>query len=103
MALPFKLVSADSHIVEPPDLWLKHIDKKFLDRAPRIIKNDKGEDVFICEGSPRSGAGIGLIATKAKYKDPEHSFAMNEGQWVDVPEPAYDPDERIRELDREGI
>ena len=36
MTLPFKLVSADSHIVEPPDLWLKHIDKKFRDRAPRI-------------------------------------------------------------------
>ena len=25
MALPFKLVSADSHIVEPPDLWITRI------------------------------------------------------------------------------
>jgi predicted TIM-barrel fold metal-dependent hydrolase len=103
MGLPFKLVSADSHIVEPPDLWLKHIDKKFRDRAPRIITNDQGLDVFVCEGSPRSGAGFGLVATKQKYIDPEHSFGMNEGGWKDVPEPGYDPYERIKELDREGI
>ena len=28
MTLPFKLVSADSHIAEPPDLWTTRIDQR---------------------------------------------------------------------------
>src|SRR5207248_4470559 len=30
------LISADSHIVEPPDLYSSRIEPKFLDRAPRM-------------------------------------------------------------------
>lgn len=32
----YKVISADSHIVEAPDLWEKWIDPGFRDRAPRI-------------------------------------------------------------------
>ena len=31
------LVSADSHVNEPGDLWLERIDKEFRDRAPRVV------------------------------------------------------------------
>ena len=31
-----KLISADSHIVEPPDLYTKRIEPRFRDRAPRL-------------------------------------------------------------------
>ena len=34
-----KLISADSHVVEPPDLWEKRIDKRFKDRAPKLLKD----------------------------------------------------------------
>ena len=98
MTLPFKLVSADSHIVEPPDLWTSRIDLAFRDRAPRIVEDDKG-DYFVCEGSKRSGGGLGLLATRPKYDDPEHDFGF-EGKWTDVVEAAYDPAARVAELDR---
>ena len=32
----YKLISADSHIVEPPDLYTKRIEGRFRDRAPRL-------------------------------------------------------------------
>ena len=31
-----KLISADSHIVEPPDLYTGRIEHRFRDRAPRM-------------------------------------------------------------------
>ena len=31
-----KLISADSHIVEPPDLYTSRIEHRFRDRAPRM-------------------------------------------------------------------
>jgi hypothetical protein len=32
----FKVISADSHIVEPPDMYTARIEPKFRERAPRI-------------------------------------------------------------------
>jgi predicted TIM-barrel fold metal-dependent hydrolase len=106
MALPFKLVSADSHIAEPPDLWTTRIDRRFVDRAPRIITRDDG-DFFVIDGhvreTERGAHGIGLIATNRKYTNPE-GFDFNfTGWWKDVPAASYEPDARVKEMDREGI
>ena len=38
-----KLISADSHVNEPGDLWVERIDKKFQDRAPRVVENPPGQ------------------------------------------------------------
>src|SRR5262245_47532059 len=101
MTLPFKLVSADSHIAEPPDLWTARIDREYRDRAPRIVSGERG-DAYSVDGSNDGGSLIGLIATKRKYEDPEARFGVD-GWWRDVPEGAYDPAARAAELDREGI
>ena len=101
MTLPFRLVSADSHIAEPPDLWTSRIDRQFRDRAPRLVSNERG-DAYVIKDNADLGGPIGLMATKAKYTDPDIRFGM-EGRWSDVPEGAYDPAVRAAELDREGL
>lgn len=107
MPLPFKLVSADSHIVEPVGLWAERLDRRFLDRAPRIVSYDDSDWFFIDTSKPldpaRRGVGLGLMATKRKFENPDgYDFGMN-GRWADIPESAYDPAARLAELDREGI
>ena len=32
----YRLISADSHVSEPPDLWVTRVDKKYRERAPRL-------------------------------------------------------------------
>ena len=34
--LSYKLISADSHIVEPPDLYASRFEPKLRERAPRM-------------------------------------------------------------------
>ena len=34
------VLSSDSHLFEPPDLWQTRIDAPFRDRAPRIQRID---------------------------------------------------------------
>ena len=36
-------ISADSHIVEPPNCYVDFIEPKFRDRAPRVVRHDRGE------------------------------------------------------------
>lgn len=46
----FFMVSTDCHANEPPDLWVKRIDKKYLDRVPRIETDADGVQWRYCEG-----------------------------------------------------
>lgn len=50
----FFVVSADSHVNEPPDLWAKRIDARFKDRIPHIEVDDKGRKWFVIEGFRKS-------------------------------------------------
>ena len=40
----YSLISADSHVVESPDLWKKWLQPEFLDRAPKLVKDSAGGD-----------------------------------------------------------
>ena len=75
MTLPFKFVSADSHIAEPPDLWTTRIDKEFRDRAPHMVRRDKG-DAYVIDGESNSASLVGLLATKPKYADPGDALRL---------------------------
>ena len=46
MAREYRLISADGHVVEPPDMWTKYLPKKFHDRAPKLVKDAKGGDAW---------------------------------------------------------
>lgn len=100
--LPFKLVSADSHVVEPPTLWTDRIDRRFRNRAPRIERGEKWDE-FVCEGIAIPRKGIGLMATNKKYSEPDDLYFSMDGNWSDVPIGAHDPYARLKELDAEGI
>jgi molecular chaperone GrpE len=57
----FRLISADSHFVEPPNMWAERIDKKFRDRAPHTVKGLGGREgeFFVCENvTPMTVAGF---------------------------------------------
>ena len=41
----FKVIDSDMHVMEPPELWEKYIDKKFRDRAPRGMTSHNVRDL----------------------------------------------------------
>jgi hypothetical protein len=40
----YQLISSDSHVSEPPDLWVQRIDRKYQDRAPKVVLNPEGQE-----------------------------------------------------------
>ena len=46
-----RVISADSHFVEPPNMWAERIDKKFRERAPHTQWGHNGieGEFFVCE------------------------------------------------------
>ena len=64
------VLSSDSHVFEPPDLWQTRIDAAFRDRAPRLQRID-GADQIVVEAD-QILSGIGLISNAgARFEAPE--------------------------------
>jgi predicted TIM-barrel fold metal-dependent hydrolase len=100
MKAPETLISADSHVTEPADLWCERLDRKYRDRAPRVIR-DYGRDryLFVAPGvSPfaiASGFGAGKQGRELKQHLRRGYEAARAGGW--------DPVERLKDQDLEGI
>ena len=45
----YRVVSSDSHVYEPPDLWTARMEPRFRERPPRIVRIE-GFDHWWCEG-----------------------------------------------------
>ncbi|HEV2994077.1 MAG TPA: hypothetical protein VG012_06645, partial [Acidimicrobiia bacterium] len=45
----YRLISADSHVNEPPDLWTDRVPASMRDRAPRVERFEEG-DAWVIEG-----------------------------------------------------
>lgn len=43
------IIDIDTHLTEPPTLWLDHAPSKLKSRAPRVIVNDEGKDQWIVD------------------------------------------------------
>jgi len=66
MARQYHLISADGHVVEPPDMWTKYLPKKFHDRAPKLVKDQKGGDAWeLVPGTPPMP--LGLVTNAGPY------------------------------------
>src|SRR5258705_9586531 len=104
----FKVMDSDIHVDEPHDLWLKYIEPRFKDRAPRFAPIDGSHtNGWQFEGKVfpaffdrperrrlghirREKARARHLAT-GRYKDPAEDL------------PGDDPHAMLKAMDREGI
>jgi len=94
------LMSADNHIVEPPDLWTERIDAEFRDRAPRMERVGDADHLVV--EKDQMIAGIGLISNAgARFENPEQISAH--GRFEDVHTGGYDPEQHMRDMKIDGV
>src|SRR5919108_3874661 len=79
MTRDYRLISADGHVSEPPDLWISEAPAEYHERVPHVEHRDDG-DYWVVPGS----------------------------RWGSMPlkrmEPSsYDPHARIEALDADGV
>src|SRR5881296_3046158 len=98
----YKLISADSHVSEPTDLWVQCVDKKYRDRAPRLVASpaDPKGAYFYYEGYPLHPIGIGLGAGKSPE---ELAQFLTRGTYADARPGGWDPAERLKDNELDGV
>ena len=98
----YKLISADSHVSEPTDLWAERVEKKYRERAPRLMTNptDPNGAYFYYEGYPLHPIGIGLGAGKSPE---ELAQFLTRGTYADARPGGWDPAERLKDNELDGV
>jgi predicted TIM-barrel fold metal-dependent hydrolase len=94
------LISADSHVIELPDLWEKQLSGGFGDRAPKVYYDEKRESwMFGSPDVPTQAVG-GLFMAGHKPEDLEKVrkagfSAARPGGW--------DPVQRVKDMEIDGV
>jgi predicted TIM-barrel fold metal-dependent hydrolase len=98
-SIPSGLISADSHVTEPPHCYADYIDPAFRERAPRMITDPQRGSCFILDGMKSvvamtvvSGAGL---APEDMKQDGRLFENLHRGGW--------DAKARLKDQDRDGI
>ncbi len=92
------IISADSHITEPPDCYTKYIDPKFRDEAPRVERDAQRGDMFVIPGMKP----ISMSLTAAAGIPPE-DLVENGRTFEELHRSGYAPETRAADQDRDGV
>ena len=96
--MPATVISADSHVTEPPDTYGPRIDAKYRDDAPRMIQDERG-DVFHIPGM-KVPVPMGLVAAAGKLPEDLTTFGV---KFEDLHRGGWDPVARLADQDRDGV
>jgi hypothetical protein len=97
MSRAYNVVDADGHILEPLDLWVKYIDPKFRDRAPKIVKGENGKERLVIEEHEVGISRIGAVGARQGIIETD-TMTYKDGK-----PGGFDPHKRIPDMDADGI
>ena len=94
------IISSDSHVFEPRDLWTQRIDSKYKGREPRLERVGDADHIIV--EADHKIAGIGnLVGVGNRFDNPENiSF---EGTFEQARRGGYEPEEHVRDMEIDGV
>jgi hypothetical protein len=92
------ILSIDDHTIEPPDLFDGRVPEKYKDEAPRLVRDQGGFDHWIYQGKD-----VGTVGLNATVSWPKEEWGFNPASIAEMRPGAYRIDERIRDMNRNGV
>ena len=94
----YTIISVDDHLVEPPDMFEGRLPSSLQSRAPKVIIDEQGREVWEFEGQRFTQVGMNAVAGRKqsmKNLEPTRFEDMRRGCW--------DIEARIHDMDLNGV
>jgi predicted TIM-barrel fold metal-dependent hydrolase len=92
------IVSVDDHVVEPPDLFERHLPAKYRDVAPRVIHKDDGTDVWQFLEFEVPNIGLNAVAGR-----PPEEYGIDPTSFDEIRDGCFDIEKRILDMNANGV
>ena len=92
------MISVDDHVVEPPHLFDGRLPAKFVDQAPKVIRTDKGDDVWSYNGAIIPNIGLNAVAGR-----PKEEYGIEPTSYTEMRPGCFDIHERIKDMSAGGV
>src|SRR5215475_8700692 len=101
--MQYRVISADNHILEPPNLFIDRVPARYRDRAPRLVRGKDGGDGWSLDGSiPERKVGLpwglGAVNPGARIR-----IAPRGLRWEELVPGNYDGAAHIKDMLADGI
>src|SRR5437870_7055937 len=93
------IISADSHVTEPPNAYIDNIDPAYRDRAPRLEHVEGAGDMFVIEGL-KVPIPLGIVAAAGK---PAEQIRLMGTRFEELHRGGWDPEARLADQERDGV
>lgn len=94
-----EIISADSHVLEPHDLWTTRMaGGRFADRAPRVVEDANDGHRFAVDGVPTFPIGLAGAAGK-----PPEELRARGMRLEELRSGGWDPPARLADMDADGV
>jgi len=97
--MSYPIISADSHITEPPQLYQDYMEAKYRDTAPRLEHTEDRGEFYAIDGMKRP-IMMGLVANAGK---PAAQIKVKGGFFKDLHRSGWDPKARRADQIRDGV
>jgi predicted TIM-barrel fold metal-dependent hydrolase len=92
------LVSVDDHLVEPPTMFDAHIGERHRARAPKVVRQPDGADVWTFEGAVIPNIGLNAVAGR-----PKDEYGIEPTAFDEMRPGCFDIAERVKDMDAGGV
>ena len=107
------MISIDDHVVEPPDVFARHMPERFKDRVPKLINDVEGTGRGVGGRAPSRYAvgidrwvfqdqSIGVPGIGAVMSWPHEEWSSDPANLSEMRPGAYDARERVRDMNANG-
>ena len=97
--MSYPIISADSHVTEPPNAYIDNIDPAYRDRAPHLEHVEGAGDMFVIEGL-KVPIPLGIVAAAGK---PAEQIRLMGTRFEELHRGGWDPEARLADQERDGV
>ena len=91
-------ISVDDHVVEPPDMFDGRLPAKYADQAPRVERNERGDDVWTFNGAVIPNIGLNAVAGR-----PRSEYGVDPTSFDEMRPGCHDVHERVKDMSAGGV
>jgi predicted TIM-barrel fold metal-dependent hydrolase len=92
------IVSVDDHVVEPPDLFERHLPEKYKELAPHVIRTPDGSDVWQFLDTQVPNIGLNAVAGR-----PPEEYGVDPTAFEEIREGCFNIEKRILDMNANGV